>query len=230
MGNDSLLQKVKKLLSVSDPANGATTGEIENALSLIDKLMREHNLSMSEVMAAGDENIDVVMNQADYVPTNFKWHKFVAMGMGKLCECEIVTRSHPTKRGTFFIFVGTKHDTDIAKEMFTEFIGKIHVNARYLYMSRSDQRSYSDGYALQLFVRCEDLAKKKQTECESTALIFVGKKSLAIKDYFKEKVPNVRERHAIKPSKKQSRAFIKGAADARDVEIQLKEKSKDLLS
>lgn len=243
MNEDEVLRKVKKLLRVSEPKSGATSGEVENAIKLIDKLMRDHNLSMLDVSADHDNEIGVVCKEHDTIRTNFKWHKFLALAMGELCECRVLTRPHPRFSGTIFAFIGTKHDTEIAKIMFNEFVQIINIGARVHYSMPTDRRSYADGFSLTLLQRCKQAAAYKKTQSdivkasgvpeseqdiESRALVLVDKKQKAIEKHVEEKM-KVRPTECVEPSKKQTRAFLSGCQDGRSADLTLKDKEKGRL-
>lgn len=222
MEKADVLRKIKKLMKVADPKNGASSGEIENALSMLDKLMVEHNIRAAEV-SSKDEEIKVGETEGVRVGNSRVWQRFLVSAISRLCECQAVMRGRRGERWRSFIFVGTPHDTEIARELFIDFLYVIEYNARVNFRNPVDQRSYCDGYAHEILRRAQKIVEQRNA---GTAMIFVGRKALAIKKKLSDE--GVEKAPAAEMNSRQTNAFIKGTQDGHNAELNTDKKTRKL--
>lgn len=174
----AVIGKIRKLMNMTDPARGASQGEIDNAMRMIDKLMRDNNLSSSEVMAPDDR---VIIERAEGVRVakakNFT--KILVAAVCCLCETHAVRRRATYQAWEEYVFIGTKHDAALSRETFQILLEQITKGARSFDTSQ-EKRQFSEGFSMAVIKRCKSLAETRAGE--AGALVFVGRKESAIKD------------------------------------------------
>ena len=222
MEKHDAIRKIKKLMKVADPKGGASAGEIENALGMIDKLMRENNIRQAHVMT-DDDKIHVGESEGVRVSNVRVWQRFLISAISKLCECQAAMAGRSGERWRSFTFIGTPDDVAMARELFTEFLRTIESNARSCYRDPVDQRSYCDGYAHSLLKRATEIVAQRSA---GTALIFVGRKSIAIKNHCAER--GVGKAASASMSTKQTKAFLHGRSDGSRADLSTQKTAKKL--
>lgn len=116
MEENRILEKIRKLLAVTKE-NGATEGEVENAMKLAQRLMMQHNIDESEINIS-PLDIDELKIENEYLsnePKYWIWDLLNVIGKSYTC---MVTRSGNNLRGYFYRVVGTNQDRIIVKEIF----------------------------------------------------------------------------------------------------------------
>lgn len=224
MEKTDVLRKIKKLMKVADPKNGASSGEIENALAMLDKLMRENNIRAAEV-STNDEEIQIDETEGVRVNNARTWQRFLISAISKLCECQAAMKGRRGERWRSFSFIGTPQDIEIARELFVDFMHQIEYNARISFRDPVDQRSYCDGYAHALLYRATLIVKAREAN-PGTAMIFVGRKALAIKKSLDDK--GVEKARGASMSAHQTKAFLAGQRDGQQADLSTEKKPKKL--
>ncbi len=223
MTSHDAIRKIKKLMRVSAPGRGATSSEVEIALEMIDRLMREHNLHSAQVSAAEDD-VSVSRGEEFRISKGMVWHQVVASAVSKICESKTIVSYSKAEKSRTFIFVGVKEDIEISMELFQEFLLCIERNSFALFRNAVNRRSYCDGYAYALTTRADELIESRHKTSE-TALIFIGKKALAIKKHLREEGVG-KARNSWRPNI--SAAFLAGESDGRECQFDKKKKTKKL--
>ena len=223
MTSNDAIRKIKKLMRVSDPKRGATSSEIEIALAMIDRLMREHNLHSAQVSAAEDE-VTVSRGDEFRVSKGMIWHQVVSSAIGKVCDCLAIVSYSRYEKSRKFTFLGVREDIEIAMELFQEFLLCIELNSYSLFNDSTDRRSYCTGYAYALTSRADAMIAARKSTSE-TSLIFIGKKALAIKKHLKDEGV---EKSSPKNIGKLSMAFHKGEKDGRECSLDKKKQPRKL--
>lgn len=158
---NDVLQKIKKLLIVADKKSNAAIGETINAMSLAQKLLLKHHLSMSQVLAIGDENqnesdlIDVreeesVSFKANSVP---RWMTNIIIAVNKITQTNALIRRLARDKKSLceltIIFIGDSLDVLTASELFNFLRNSVtrlatkhqnEINGKY-----KNWRSFSEG-------------------------------------------------------------------------------------
>jgi len=127
---NSVLLKVKKLLSVADKDSNAAIGETVNAMALAYKLLRKHHLSMSQVMTIDDGNKnnsellelreeESVTFKANIVP---KWMTDLIVAVNRITQTKTLIKRTPREESSYsdlkIIFIGDAIDVLTASELF----------------------------------------------------------------------------------------------------------------
>ena len=111
MDNNPIIEKIKKLLALSNSCN---EHEAALAASHVQRLLSEHNLAMADIEAADRPD------KADKVETTVsrtlpKWVRHLSAGVGSAFDCQAI--HHPATGKMTFIGVGA--DVQIAAYTFT---------------------------------------------------------------------------------------------------------------
>lgn len=168
-----VLLKIKKLLVLTDKKSNAAIGETVNAMSLAQKLLLKHHLSMSQVLAIGDENqnesdlIDVkeeesVSFKANAVP---KWMMNIIIAVNKITQTKALIRRLARDKKSLcelkIIFIGDSFDVLTASELFNFLRNSVtrlatkhqnEINGKY-----KNWRSFSEGCSDAILSRSNDI-------------------------------------------------------------------------
>lgn len=223
MDKTEAIRKIKKLMRMADPKSGASAGEIQNALGMIDRMMMDNNLHQSQIMV-DDEEVKVTESAEARLSTNRNWHKFLTVAIQRICEVQATIRGLHGGQWRAYTFIGTEDDVELAHEMFSEFVAVIQSNARRFYVGVVDQRSYCDGYASTLVHRAEEIVEARKKWTGTTAMIFVGKKSIAIK----KRTESIPKAKPASISDKQTAAYYHGKKDGQSADLNKKKSAKKL--
>lgn len=176
-----VLLKIKKLLVLTDKKSNAAIGETVNAMSLAQKLLLKHHLSMSQVLAIGDENqnesdlIDVkeeesVTFKANAVP---KWMMNIIIAVNKITQTKAlirrISRGEKLLCELKIIFIGDALDVLTACELFNFLRNSVtrlatkhqnEISGKY-----KQWRSFSEGCSETILLRSKsiDLEIKRKT-------------------------------------------------------------------
>lgn len=229
---DEAIRKIKKLMALADPNRGGTSSEVEAALNMIEKLVNENNLIMSEIVLEGDE-IEIVRSESVLDSSKIAvWERLLQQAVAALCDCKSVVRGYQQKRSmkvTGLSFIGHVKDVAVAVDLFKIFrttLQKSSVNFKLA----ADRRSYCQGYAIALHRRISEM--KKQSSSTETGIVFVGKKQSAISKFCEKEA--LKEAEHAPPMRPTTGAFMagfsKGMKDDIGIDKRLKEKERLALS
>jgi hypothetical protein len=180
MEKEDVIDRIIKLLALADPARGGTAAEVETAMALANKLMATHNISMAE--ATKTDGKIIVGELCVKAPKNlWQWEQSLGVVFNELCDVKSFIRKYSGQ--CIMVFVGITEDVAVASAMYNAFRKQIHSNGRK-YHNHADHRSYGEGYVNSLYARAKELKENRHPASECQALIFVGKKETAIKEYF----------------------------------------------
>lgn len=169
--NDSILQKIKKLLNLSQCKSG-NVNETAAAAARAAKLMAEHKISIAEVMTA-DENFDqdpVKMKDVFACQRLPAWRAILIEALCQALNCLALT----SWRG--LSVVGQTSDVDVVNYLFKVFTGDIERLCREWakktgYGGQSACRSFKIGAARALYQRMSEAKKAAFATASETALV-----------------------------------------------------------
>jgi len=128
--NNTVLQKIQKLLSVADESSNAAIGETANAMALAQKLLRKHHLSMSQVLAldSGNEGSSDLLEVKEYESVSFKanvvplWMMDLIKAVNRITQTKTLIKRTPREGNVYselkIIFIGDPLDVLTASELF----------------------------------------------------------------------------------------------------------------
>lgn len=224
---EKILDKVRKLLALSED-QGASEGEIENALRMAQQLMMKHNIDSGEI------NISPLDIGEDLIDSHFKhgeakfwlWNLLTIIGKGH--NCTVFKKGY--KDNYFYRIVGFNEDRIIVKSLFEATYPLIRnlYNQRWKESSKNTSkgifiRSYIDGFLLGLNRKLQ--ADKKEflkidSEAKKYELIVVKKDDL-IEDYIKETTKKTKEEKG-RSRDINSDAFYQGVDDGSETSMNKK--------
>jgi len=117
---DSILKRIQKLLKMSEE-NGASENEAMLAASKVQELLRQHNLSLSDVK---DDSEYEPIDREDHPLGRENWRAWVASATAKLYFCSMFQKSgfdENYKKVKKAVFVGRQSNRIVAKSMFDYF-------------------------------------------------------------------------------------------------------------
>lgn len=175
MGDDkkkSILDKIKKLLRMSDESGNASEQERETALRHANSIMSKHNLTMDDVEESE------VNRGYDEFGTSMPWKASVAQAMAKLYGCKVY-RSPSIKK---IVIVGAEHNRVVAKSMYVYCINSIHREVEGLEdKSRSAVNSFKKGAGSGLNIQVNRIIKEREEGQQED--ISVGQ-AMVLKSYY----------------------------------------------
>lgn len=218
MEKNSVIEKIKKLLAVTEKESNATEGEIKNAMMMAKKLMAKHSLSMTDIDLQSEEQ--VFNSRIGLCKGKMsEWEQSLLYVINLLCDVEsVITKRkkwdyHQSKyvRSVDGYFIGYKTDVAIAEALFHSLVKTIRIMRRK-YMKENKMEimvktevmgvskgkiklSYMYGVISRLERRAfelkgENLGLSKTEQEKYGALVVV--KNAAIKKYMEENL-NIRE-------------------------------------
>jgi hypothetical protein len=112
---DSILKRIQKLLKMSEE-NGASENEAMMAASKVQELLKEHNLSLSDVK---DDTEQEPIDRENFDLGKENWRGWIAQATAKLYFCSMfqTTKYENYKRVKKSVFVGRKSNRIVAKSM-----------------------------------------------------------------------------------------------------------------
>lgn len=216
MEKEKVLNRIRKLMALADPERGGTSGEVENATKMVSELMAKHNLVMSQVDAHNKEPEINVEEQTAFTFRKWsRWEIELCAAMRYLCDVEpilskeIALRNGKPGRVLKIKFVGERHDVAIAVEMYNILYDKINSGVKR-YRVCADRLSYARGFVYEILSRVK---KQKENRDAGTALIFVGRKALATKNFMDTKYNNLRTSYNKRTNGQKTDSYYAGRQD-----------------
>lgn len=165
--SDSVKRKIKKLFTLAEN-EAATEGEAHNSMALLNKLLRENNLSMSDIDFS-EEKVTHNFEEGKSTGAEKKkfsaWEKCTASAVGILTETISVTQiGHRQK----IYFIGHKEDAFAASVMYAYLI-KV---ARSTCYEKFGKRvaSYMNGFSHGLHAKAREIKKGEKEATTKTNL------------------------------------------------------------
>lgn len=130
---EKALAKVRKMFALAND-NGASEGEIENALKMAQILMSKFNIEQGEVDLSPDD-IDIEEQENERLQCERKyWMWDLLTVIGEAYDCNVIRSKRFDK--TFYKIIGTNQDRILVKELFLMTVPMI----RNLYAQRYLER------------------------------------------------------------------------------------------
>lgn len=196
---DRIKDRVRKLLNLASN-DAAAEGEIENALAFAQRLMDEHHIRESDVVAEIANDFDVAKEKMDRVSAYVdgarlaRWEKTLSLAVAAACgvgvyqeraqtvrdDHGIIVRNDKGQpfRAASFRYYGIADECRMASELFSEMAATIMSMARLKYNTvyRGEGRSYAEGFATALHRRC---VQEQKARANTTAIVIRDKQALA---------------------------------------------------
>lgn len=212
-----MIQKITKLLNLSDEDKNKNPHERETAKRMAAKLMAEHAISFTEISNNGNGQKKITTLTEARLNTLGKkyrrWEGLLGMYIAQTWDSEIVLIS--SYRGEKIIsFLGHKSDLEFITDFFTYLRRTVGVMER-VYKGRS-KADYTHGLVITIGRRLKELYQIRQevTPSECRDLIVVKKDAVA--KFVKEKFPKLKNK---KYSYRASSSMVDGLRDGNNVDL-----------
>jgi hypothetical protein len=186
MAEEKILSKLQKMLKIAND-NKSHPEESQNALLKAQKLMAEHNLSMSDIGIEQEFKKEVVNGQVTIPKKLAWWYKQLSSIIGDNFRCQPYMSTYNGKTSIYFI--GLKEDVEIAKNVYHFAASAIKFHSdKYVkekqregWLTQGVRVDFIKGYLSGLNDKF-----KEQVEKEGWGLILV--KDNAVVEYIEEKM------------------------------------------
>lgn len=225
---EQVIKLIKKLRELMDPDNNATEGEIEASAASIQRLLKSHNLEMSEVESSeiGEKkkrDFEIGQNaECEVRRTSLcGFQKTLMVIVAAACECGVFYGKKSVKRdngrwGTSFIitFVGEEVDCLVAKELFDYLNQAIFKFGRKHFPgSNPEQTAFHFGCVSRLTERFNETEKDFEEEHGGDTgnyAIVLRDKKVAVRDYMDTQLSLRKGRSGGRGSRGSMGAYDKG--------------------
>lgn len=224
--HEKILDRIKKLLSL---ANSSNEHEAALAAAQAAKLMMEHNIAEAQLDShEASENVGEI--DLDSAGKLAKWKGIVLSGLTQAFDCKAYsTRKYDVYKGkTVYKVVGQPSKTSTITYMYSYLVGEIDRLANVAYReeameceasgvgrpgARAWKNSFRVGAASVIQKRLLEERKTVRAEAKAAgqSLVRIDKDALAVKDFVKENVGNLRKSSAARTSSRSGYAAGKAA-------------------
>lgn len=203
----AVLNKIRKLLAVT-VENGATIGEVENAVKMAQILMAKHQIELGELVISKNDITEYTFEdlRVSYEYRNYIWDLLQVIGCGYSCQVTRSKKYHPVKRRLVYVFniIGFPEDVEVVKSMtetlvpIIRTIGRDKTNKFKPISKTKFYNSYLTGFLIGLESKLESSRKDKLTltdaEHQTYAMIAVKKTDLIQEHVDAKKLKTVKPR------------------------------------
>lgn len=216
-----IIDRIKKLFALGDKNRNPNEGEVKSALRKAKQLMKQYNLSLSELELEKQKE-DIIKETVKGTKYISFWEKKLANMVAKLFNCDAIINAGIFSRG--WVFVGFKDEAKLASQCYQ------YLNYVLRIMANTYAKKKLDFYAgitdrLQERVNEEIKLNTPQETSKCTAIVCCKnkliksweKKNLNIRQIFR-KNPNINE---VSPD------YYKGYMAGNNVDLHNRKKVKD---
>lgn len=182
MEQQKIIERIKKLLALS--ANNPNPHEAEIALKRAQKLLTEHDLSMSSITEVENEEVG-----ESYGKNVQKWTKIIYQAITELYQCEYIIDMNPPAR---HIVIGSISNRTTALLIIDYVLKAIHKEGK------GKPATFKNGAALGVYQTCQDILdqekKNKDVIIPGTGLVAADirrVRSSANEQYIQDKYADV---------------------------------------
>ena len=175
--DESTVQKIRKLLALAQ--NNKNANERDVAMQFAMDMLAKHNLSVAEIMEAGEgdtRGVDVGEYESDIRME--RWTKDICSAVCKLYYCDYYTTEALSVNFAFRtvpVFIGTKENIAVAVEVANYLIKSVRKESNAAFYEPMLRRSFRQGAARRIYERAAEMiaAEKRQGESTGTSLVVV---------------------------------------------------------
>ena len=231
MSREALINKIKRILELADEDKNGNEHEAASAMRMAQRLMLQHQISMSEVEAFESDEVQESWEFGSTVGHQVndgtcQWEKTLAHAIARITSTEMVINRGKAinskgnvRMQTKFIFYGHVEDTEVAAVMYPMFRKMARRFARRK-CGGSDwsiyHRSYCAGFADKCYARAtQEFSQTEAPEAQEFALV-IQKKTDWLEQQIDEHLNLTIEN---RPSMVVSSAYHAGQRDAQNVDL-----------
>jgi hypothetical protein len=215
-----LIERIQKLFSLGDKNRNPNEGEVKSALRKAKQLMKQYNLSLSE--------LDLEQQKEDIIQSTTKgtayiafWQRKLADMIGKLFNCDPIIDPRYYSRG--YVFVGFKEEANLAVKCYDYLTDVIKILAN---LHSKNKMDFYAGITDRLQERIDKEIKLNNPIIESKCKAIVCCKEALINSY-EEKNIHLENIHFREPHiAVASIDYIKGYRQGGKIDMQNRKKVK----
>jgi FtsZ-binding cell division protein ZapB len=220
MNKYSIIDRIRKLFALGDRNKNPNEGEVKTALAMASKLMKEHNLSLSEIDLEKQKE-DIIEEHTSMKSSISFWERKLADMVGKLFDCESIIAAGWKRRG--WIFVGFEQEAKLASKCYEYLDNVIRIMANTMSKHKLD---FYAGITDRLQERINEEIKLRTPVETSKCTAIVCCKDKLIQSYKKKNMKLTME-HRSKPNIDEvSPDYYKGYLIGGTIDLQNKPKIK----
>jgi hypothetical protein len=165
---NKILRRVRKMIKLANDA-GATEGERDNALRMVQATLAKYNISMQEVDASEEQEKRGALREAFL---GKPWAIQIAAAIGRMCFCHYYYQTlggnaGPTQKA-LHTFIGLESNVTTAKEMARFVVESVNREAQRYQRSigggYADYRAFAQGAAAKIRLRCAVIQHEASTQ------------------------------------------------------------------
>lgn len=222
----AILNKIRKLLQVT-LENGATQGEVENAMLMAQNLMAKHQVELGDIAIHKNDIIedDFQEMRVSYEKARWVWDLLAIISMSHNCRTTRRLVLHPEKRKLVYVYkiVGFPEDVQMSSELTKQLVPIIRAiafkkaKAQPKANFRVFYQSYVEGFLIGLNNKLHEAKKQKlelTTEERSAYQLIIVKKTDLVNEFMENK--NLKAPKKATESKQDNKALWDGWKDGQE--------------
>ena len=237
--DQNILRKIKGLLALGDRSRNSSEGECMNAIAAAHRLMKEHNISMSEAVEDAKEKggsawsftKDVCLEKNGNLNT---WEKLLGSATGRMLGAEFIISVNCVRynaqthkwTGSRGYFIGDAGDIEVAKSLLNYLADHVRTGAKEVEHSAS----FGEGFAQAVWQRILKMLEEEKSANKTTAadvkysLVIADKTQWLAKEKA-EKCGNLRKADCKSHSKRPDHAsYSSGQVAGQKVDLGIKKR------
>lgn len=178
---NKLFEKIKKLLALADPANGASEGEVQTATLMVNKLLQDNGLSLAQVQASGEKADTAREKAVTERRAHYKWQRELMSMLAEANFCwhtvqQITARDpsqkkgpdglHPWRKSNLHILIGRPINIQVTVALY-DYLGKAisrEADKRDYEHGTRDNNLFFEGAVSRLAERLRDQKARREKE------------------------------------------------------------------
>jgi hypothetical protein len=216
---EEVISKIMKLMELGNEEKNNNPHERETAMRMAAKMMAEYSIDFADLRSGKpkeDVFIELEVEGTSDVKVDFESR--LAFYIAHAFDCEMI---NTYRHGPWsIVFIGTKHDLEIAVFFYKYLRRTLGAMARLKYPkdTKSSRRNYCFGMVTVIGDRLDDLYKKREEFIPSDCRALVIVKKDGLQKFFHEKFPN-RVNGRKTSIKGDMGAYYNGKADGKTVNL-----------
>ena len=220
--NNSIIDRIRKLFALRDRKRNPNEGEVKTAMAMATKLMKQHNLTLSEIDLEKQKE-DIGKECTKTKPTISFWERKLGNMVAKLFNCSpIIYENYKRDRG--FMFIGFKEEAKLAVQCYEYLNNELRILANTHAKHKLD---FYAGITTRLQERIDEEIRLKTPEETSKCTAIVCCKEELIKSWEKKNLKLTIERRSRPNIDEVSPDYFKGYFFGGEVDLQNKPKIKE---
>jgi len=219
---EKLLEKIKKLFAMGDSSRNPNEEEVKTALAMATKLMKENNLTLSDVELIKDK--DNINTTSTHEQGNYhSWERDLVIMVGELFECKpYLEQTSYYPRKYVYRYIGLSQDATMAQLCY-EYL-HYHIKLLAALMSKNKMEFYA-GITHRLRERINDEINNRTPEETVKCTAIIALKNQLVSDWAEKNLNlTMKPHHTKNYHNENSKDFINGYIAGGGLDIGTKQK------